>query len=347
MFTQTVARALSRLGLDKRGTDHYPRQFSPMLLGRADQMFSSPDWTYEPKWDGFRVLASVREGAVRLISRNGHPFTNLFGPVSEALRGFPVPIVLDGEVIVINDKGRPDFEALQTRLAPRNGKLPGHLCYMVFDCLHVNGYSLLGRSLDERLAVLRDLAPSLESDAVKLTEGFPASKSRRLLKACAQMGLEGVVMKRRGSIYRPGMRSRDWIKVPLRQREEFIVAGYLPSRRGFSTLILGEHNREGDLVCAGFRGNGLSDEVRGLLLEDLRATHRKTCPFRTVPELRDAFRELPDTPPQWVRPTIVVEVEFRQRLRDGLRHAVLKGLRPDKPARGLSGSIRNSHQPEA
>jgi len=82
-----------------------------MLLSKADAMLSSNDWTYEPKWDGFRVLASIRDGHVRLISRNGHSFTNLFGPVSDALRGFPVSILLDGEVIVINDKGQPDFEA--------------------------------------------------------------------------------------------------------------------------------------------------------------------------------------------------------------------------------------------
>lgn len=133
MFTQTITRALSRLGLDQRGADPHPRQPGPMLLQKADAIFSSPDWNYEPKWDGFRVLASIREGSVRLLSRNGHPFTKVFGPVSDGLRGFPTSILLDGEVIAINDKGKPDFEALQARLRPRDGKLPGHLCYMIFD----------------------------------------------------------------------------------------------------------------------------------------------------------------------------------------------------------------------
>src|SRR5215471_1939887 len=108
MLSHTVTRALSRLGLDQRGTDPYPRQPVPMLLQRADKMRASSDWLFEPKWDGFRTLASVRDGSVRLISRNGHPFTKLFGPVSDALRGFPVSILLDGEVICINDKGQPD-----------------------------------------------------------------------------------------------------------------------------------------------------------------------------------------------------------------------------------------------
>ena len=114
--------SLARIGLDKCGTDPHPRQPAPRLLQKAAELFPSPDWTYEPKWDGFRVLAPVREDSVRLVSRNGHSFTNLFGPVSDALRGFPTSILLDGEVIVIHDKGQSDFEALQQRLRPRNGK---------------------------------------------------------------------------------------------------------------------------------------------------------------------------------------------------------------------------------
>ena len=209
MFIQTVSRALSRLGLDQRGKDPHPRQPTPMLLQKADAMFPSPDWIYEPKWDGFRIITTIRDGSVRLISRNGHSFTKLFGPVSDAIRGFPTSLVLDGEVIVINDKGKPDFEALQQRLRPRDGKLPGHLCYMVFDCLYVNDHFLLNQRLEYRQAVLCELQPALQSDAVKLTEGFPAEKSKRLMKACALMGLEGIIMKRKGSLYRPGFRSPD------------------------------------------------------------------------------------------------------------------------------------------
>jgi bifunctional non-homologous end joining protein LigD len=338
MLAPIVTRALSRLGLDQRGADPHPRQPAPMLLHRADEMRTSPDWLFEPKWDGFRTLASVRDRAVRLISRNGHSFTHLFGPITDALRGFPVSIVLDGEVVAINAKGKPDFEALQARLRPRNGKLPGRLCYMVFDCLYVNGHSLLNRPLEERQGDLWELRPALEADDVKLTEGFPAARSARLMKACADIGLEGVIMKRKGSLYRPGFRSPDWLKVPIRHREEFVVAGYLPSPRGFSTLILGQYNREGNFAYVGFCGNGLSEDTRAAILEELRASQRKTCPFRTVPDLRDDFRELPNTPPQWVLPSLVVEVEYRQRLRDGLRHAALKGMKPDKKL----GPIRRS-----
>ena len=231
-----------------------------------------------------------------------------------------------------------DFEALQQRLRPRNGKLPGHLCYMVFDCLYVNGHSLMARPLEERQAILWEMQQALRCDAVKLTEGFAAGKGPRLMKACAMMGLEGVVMKRKGSIYRPGFRSPDWIKVPIRHREEFVLAGYLPSPRGFSTLILGQYDRDGKFAYAGFCGTGLSEETRAVVFEELKATRRKTCPFPVVPLLRDHFREVPDAPPCWVRPSLVVEVEYRQRLKDGLRHAALKGLRPEKKP----GLIRRS-----
>lgn len=122
------------------------------------------------------------------------------------------------------------------------------------------------------------------------------------------------------------------------QGRGFGVAGYLPSSRGLGTLILGQYDRGGELVCAGFCGTGLSVETRAVMFEELKASRRKTCPFPTAPVLRDHFHELPDTPPEWVRPSIVVEVEYWQRLKDGLRYAALKGIRPDKKP----GLIRRS-----
>ena len=116
LFAATVNHALSHFGLHERGNALFPRQPVPMLVEKATTLFDDPAWTYEPKWDGFRVLATVKDRSVRLISRNGHSFTNLFWPVSDALRGFLTSLLLDGEVIAINDKGQPDFEALQQRL---------------------------------------------------------------------------------------------------------------------------------------------------------------------------------------------------------------------------------------
>jgi ATP-dependent DNA ligase len=200
-----VKDALTRFHLHERGAARILRQPTPMLLGRAKELFDDPDWTYEPKWDGFRVLATVRDGSVRLISRNGHSFTNLFWPVSDALRGFPTSILLDGEVIASNDKGQPDFEALQQRLRPRKGKLPGHLCYMVFDCLYVNGHSLLGRPLEERQAILWAMQPALQAgDTVKLTEGFPAGKAQTADESVRDDGPRGRRDEAQGEPLPPG-----------------------------------------------------------------------------------------------------------------------------------------------
>ena len=342
MFTAIVNAALSRLGLDPRGTAPFPRSTAPMLMHKADRLVSSPDWTYEPKWDGFRVIATVRDGSVRLLSRNGHSFTRLFGPVSDAIRSFPASLVLDGEVVAITGEGRPDFEALQQRLRPRDGKLPGHLCYMVFDCMYVNGHALFSQPIEERRHVLQELRPTLASDAVKLTESFPAAQSRRLMEACGAMGLEGVIMKRKGSLYRPGYRSPDWIKVPIRHTEEFIVMGYLAaSPNRLSSLILAQYDQRGKIAYAGLVGMGLSEEARGMLLTQLHALRRKTCPCAPVPLLRDHFGELrTDLPPQWVKPALVVQVEYRQRTGEGLRHAALKGLRPDQSPRRV---VQSTH----
>jgi ATP-dependent DNA ligase len=268
----------SHLALEPRGTSPLPKTLAPMLMHKADTLVRLPDWTYEPKWDGFRVIATVKDAAVRLLSRNGHSFTDLFRPVTDALRGFPVSVVLDGEVICVTDDGRADFEALQQRLRPRDGKVPGHVCYMVFDCLYVNGHSLLGRPLEDRQRIFHELGPAFITDAVKLTEAFPAAQSRRLMDACVQMGLEGVVMKRKGSLYRPGYRSPDWIKVPIRHTDEFVVAGYLaasPDR--FSSLILGQYDKRGKLAYAGLVGTGLSEDTRRAMFLQLQAAPRKSA----------------------------------------------------------------------
>ncbi len=131
------------------------------------------------------------------------------------------------------------------------------------------------------------------------------------------------------------MRSREWIKIPVRHRDEFVIGGYLaPGPGHLSTLIVGQYDRAGKLRYAGLVGTGLSDETRRVILRELQAAKRKTSLFSPVPALRDHFGELrTDLPPRWVNPTLVVEVEYRQQTADGLRQAALKAVRPDKKVR--------------
>ena len=214
------------------------------------------------------------------------------------------------------------------------GQIVGATPLHVFDCLHVNGHSLLSWPLEERQKILRALAPALRTEEIRVTDAFPGDQGTLVFKTAVSMGLEGVIAKRRQSVYQPGMRSRDWVKIPVRRRDEFVVGGYLArSPDHLSTLIVGQYDRAGKLRYAGLVGTGLSDEARRIILRELLATRRKTSPFAPFTMLRDHFGELrTDLPPRWVKPALVVDVEYHQRTSNGLRHAALKGVRPDKNA---------------
>ncbi len=247
-FTRTVTRPLERLGLHPPGDAPFPRSIRPMLATLGGTPFDDPEWVFEPKWDGFRVIAMMREDSVQLLSRNLNEFTKLFRPIAEALQNFPVRLVLDGEAVAIGQRGRPDFEALLGWLRPRNARPTARLAYIVFDCLHVNVYSLLAQPLEERLKILRDLAHALRADEIRVSESFPGQTGSLVFKTAVAMGLEGVIAKRRQSVYQPGVRSRDWVKFPIRRRDEFVVGGYLaPSPDHLSTLIVGQFDRPGKL----------------------------------------------------------------------------------------------------
>ncbi|HLJ59142.1 MAG TPA: non-homologous end-joining DNA ligase [bacterium] len=308
-----------------------------MLAEAGKAAFDSPEWTYEPKWDGIRILAHVQQDRVRLWSRNLENYTGLFAPVADSLKSITVPVVLDGEVVAVGADGLPDFGALQQWLRPGSRPRTGHVSYVVFDCLYVDGHTLRDRPLKERQDVLAALKPVLTSDFVRVTDPFPGALGTFVYEECQRQGLEGVVAKRLASTYRPGKRSKDWRKMAFHRREEFVVGGYLSSAPNrLSALILGQYDRKEKLAYAGLVGGGLSVGARKAILEQLKTMVTAVSPFRSVPTLRDHWGEMrTDLRPQWVKPTLVVEVEYRERLEDGLRHAALKALRPDKTPRAV------------
>ena len=334
-LTTTTRRALARLGLGKPGTARFPRPFRPMLAEPAKEPFNDPAWTYEPKWDGIRIIAYVQGNTVRLLSRNLQNYTGLFASVTESLRSAPVPIVLDGEVVALGAEGRPEFAMLQQWLRPGRQPRTGQVSYVVFDCLYVDGHNLKDHPWKERQAVMAALKHAVQSEVVRVSDPFPGDMGTTVYQECQRQGLEGVVAKRLNSKYQAGKRTKDWRKIPFRKREEFVVGGYLSSAPNrLSTLILGQYDRKGKLIYAGLAGSGLPLDTRKVILEELRAAETATCPFTPVPTLRDHWGELrTDLPPHWVTPTLVVEVEYRERLVDGLRHSSLKALRADKGPR--------------
>ncbi|HLJ61943.1 MAG TPA: hypothetical protein VKZ50_19630 [bacterium] len=328
MFEKPVYLKLVQLGLEKAGSTPFPKRLEPMLPVLGSAPFTDPDWLMEAKWDGLRVIAFVHDGTVKLRLRNGRDVTERFYPVSHRLRAFPTSLVLDGEMVVLDEQGRPSLEAVQAWKGRR-----GMLSYKIFDCLYLHGHSLLARPLEERQRILEALEQALHGPAVQVTPALEGVDGRVAFQTAVKLGLEGLVAKRRRSVYRPGFRSPDWVKIPTRPREEFLAAGFFLSRRHLAGLVVGERTPEGKLAYVGVvAAERADDELRDDLLKRLRELERKRCPFPSAPTLPgavDVQRTIREV--RWVKPDIVVEVEFKERGAHGLRHAVLKGVRDDKP----------------
>ena len=303
--------------------------FEPMLLSRAPAPFSDPGWLFQVKWDGVRNLTLVESGQVRHWSRRRRERTALFPEFAGLAQVFAGRrAVLDGEIIVLR-AGKPSFAAVLERdTAGRidNRKIersPATL--MLFDLLELDDRPLYQAPLEERLGLLEALVPPAE--AWQVVASFPGQQGPGLFQAVEAQGMEGVVAKRLGSRYQPGVRSRDWVKVKRKQRMLAVICGYTAPKGRSGGLLLGAYNGE-RLHYIGRVGSGITAQE----LEQLRA-HLKPgpCPFERVPSLRDRFAGDPG-PVVWTVPQLTVEVEFlewteEQRLRD----PVLIGF-SDQPA---------------
>jgi bifunctional non-homologous end joining protein LigD len=301
------------------------RTYKPMLATLVDDLPTGAEWVFEVKWDGYRALAYLRGGDVRLESRRGNDFTERFEVVAKALPGaIKTPdCVLDGEVCALDEEGRSSFSAMQ------QGKPGTPLVYYVFDALEVEGEPLVDRPLEERRESLERLLDR-RNKTVRLSDAF--DDGRALLDAVAEHGLEGVIAKRAGSRYAVGRRTRDWLKIKVEGGQEFVIAGYTKGQgrrsSGFGSLVLG-YRRGKQLVYAGNVGTGFTEHEIERVLAKLRRLERKTPPFATVPKMPKVRKG--DV--VWVTPKLVCEVKFAEWTHDGhLRAPVYLGLREDKTA---------------
>jgi bifunctional non-homologous end joining protein LigD len=310
----------------------------PMLATSADALPDGPAWTYEVKWDGYRALA-VKEGrGIRLLSRNQKDLTRDYPTVVAAIAGVRVPrVVLDGEIVALDVDGRPSFQALQHRST--NGLA---LVYYAFDVLSVGAESLLRESLDARRRRLHLL--TLGSDVLQ-SEPLPGAP-RQIEREIRRLGLEGVVAKRRDSVYRPGERSDAWVKVKFSPRQEFVIGGYKGDPARLESILVGYYEGR-DLYFAGNVRAGLTPHQSSELLRRFSDRRTARCPFVNLPNstgrshwgegiTADDMAAL-----HWVKPEAVVEVSFVEWTRDGLlRHPRLLGIRTDKPAREVRREAR-------
>ena len=309
--------------LRKDGAGAGGTSYAPMLAMSAEHLPVGDDWSFEPKWDGYRAVVTIAGGEARLVSRNGNDLTERFAPLARAvvLAVRSPDAVLDAEICALDGKGRSSFSLLQ--------RGEGQLALVVFDLLELDGGSLVDEPLSRRRELLASLV-SEETSSVIVSPAFDDGDA--LLRAAGEHGLEGVLAKRLGARYQPGRRSPDWRKVKLKGRQELVVAGYTrgSGRRAgtFGALILGVWDG-GALRFAGSVGSGFDDAELERLSRLLRALERPTPPFAVAPRL-PRIRQGDVT---WVEPSLVVEVSFAEWTRDGLLRApVYAGLREDKPA---------------
>lgn len=301
------------------------------MLATAGTLPTGPGWAYEFKWDGVRTLVDSRAAGLTLTSRLGNEVTLAY-PELAGLAGVAEDVLLDGEVVSLVD-GRPSFSALQNRMHVRKSLEARRLAaaapvtYLAFDILRLYGVDLTGRPFAERRATLERLAVAGPHWTVSpVFDDGPAT-----LQAATENGLEGVVAKRLASVYRAGARTTDWIKVRFSHRQEFVVGGWEHGEGvrsgGIGSLLLGVY--DGDrLVYAGQVGTGFTAAALRTVERRLRPTVVPASPFAAMPP------DVRGRPITWVRPELVVEVEFAEWTVEGrLRFASFQGIRTDKRPR--------------
>jgi len=319
----------------KSGSTLSPLEIQPMLATLVDSPIEEPGWTYEIKWDGYRALGFLNQGNIELVSRNNKSFNQKFYPVFDALKHWNINAVVDGEIIVVNEKGAADFGDLQAWRSEADGQL----IYYIFDILSLEGKDLMKLPLTERRHLLQSILPK-NNDIIQQSETFDIPGTE-LFALTDKLGLEGIIAKKENSIYIPGARSKEWLKIKTEKRQEAIIGGYTKNEntsKQFSALLLGVYEN-GEFISIGPVGTGFSNQLQSEILQKCKPFIIPQCPFREVPEYNKPSRFRPNPPKAtvtWVKPAIVCEISYREKTKDGaIRHPSFKGLREDKNAKDV------------
>ncbi|MDD4858755.1 MAG: DNA ligase D [Dehalococcoidales bacterium] len=340
---QPPSRANARFSLaslPKAKQASFPATNHPMLAGSADAPFTSPEWLFEPKLDGYRIIAVGNNGKVRLLSRNSVDVTAKYKDVAASLQTQPAAqIIIDGELIAFDKQGKLCFQCLQGYLdamkrSDRSGLEIGAVIYYAFDLLYLDGYDFRNVPLEERKRLLRRIL--LATPNLRYLEHFEGD-GKKIYQAAVKQGLEGIIAKRKESVYQSGKRSPDWLKIKSMRTDDFVIGGYTRGEgaraRSFGALILGYYDGNGKLHPAGQVGSGFDDYLLAELRKRLDTLATNTNPFAETPEINASAT--------WVRPELVAEVKFSEWTRDNrLRTPVFLRLREDKPAT----EVRLSHE---
>ncbi|MFY0731646.1 DNA ligase D [Pseudomonas sp. NFX15] len=307
-----------------------PDVLKPELATLVEKVPDGP-WSYEIKFDGYRIMARIDHDDVKLITRNGHDWTHKLPGQAKALAALGLESAwLDGEMVVADEQGVPDFQALQNAFEAERSE---GILYYLFDLPYLNGVDLREVPVEERRTALATVLRAHEQPLLRFSESF-GEEPHALLNSACQMRMEGLIGKRLGSPY-VSRRSSDWIKLKCQHRQEFVIVGFTDpkgSRHAFGALLLGLHDRDsGELRYAGKVGTGFTEATLRSIHEQLKPLQTKKPSVVNPPsgsEVRDVH---------WLKPQLLGEVAFAEMTKDGsVRHAVFHGLRNDKPAKAIT-----------
>ena len=324
---EITASELERLSGAERAP--MPRSIRPMLATLVDEPFDDKDWVFEIKWDGYRALAFIEDGRVRLLSRNQNEYTRF-----SELRELPTLVraksaIVDGEIVAVDDQGRASFSLMQQRMSNEEPRQRPNIpvLYYAFDLLYLDGYSLLRVDLEKRKELLRRVLR--DNPMVRYSDHF-AGDGVALYEAAKQRQLEGIVAKRRQSCYLQ-KRSREWLKIKTSNTQECVIGGYTDprgSREHFGSLVLGLYDEKNRLIPVGQAGSGFTQQTHAQMWKRLKELETARSPFFGKPE---SPRQV-----HWVRPELVAQIKFTEWTHEGrsggmrMRAPVFEGLRSDK-----------------
>lgn len=306
-----------------------PDRVEPCLAQLQSKSPIGDDWAFEVKWDGYRLAVHIVGKRVCILTRGGHDWTPRFHTIAEdALELGVHSAILDGEAVVLDERGASDFGALQKALGGRGGKrFASEARLYAFDLLYLNGHDLREQPLSERRQKLADVLATQRHGAIALSEEIHTDGARFLELAC-EIGLEGIIAKRRSAPYRSG-RGGEWLKIKCIQTESFAIIGYEPSPialGGVGRLLLAAH-KDGEVVYVGGVGTGFT-RAGAMALRKQMDTLLTDKPAVVIPGCKRTYR--------WTRPELIAEIAFSGWTDDGkLRHASYKGLREEADEAGV------------
>ncbi len=314
-----------------------PKTIHPMLAEPAEKPFDNPDWLFEIKWDGYRAVAFLADGKLRLVSRSQNDLTAQYPELHDLPKDVKADVaILDGEVVALDAEGRSSFSLMQQRSGIRRGRrrvasrsdIP--VLYYAFDLLYLDGYDLCRVPLEQRK---QTLAERIMPSSILRYSDHHAGQGVALFEAAKQKGLEGILAKRRASLYEQ-RRSREWLKIKITRRLECVIGGYTEpegSRDYFGSVVLGLYDKNGRLIHVGQAGSGFDQRTLADVWKRLRKLETKKNPFSGEVE---ALRQV-----HWVKPELVAEIKFSEWTHETeesgpkLRAPVFLGLREDKDAK--------------